>query len=177
MISLDKDQVNWMEHHNKVGDPKAILEAFFGHISRKTDLKDWSAYVRYFEDNISYWQAVYQYRSEITKIIFRFVPPNAFEGEHLAQRFYTAIQKQANNEILETTFKSEPGRMNPDAPLMRESAEIAEQGAGERELRGRRNRLLYSSGRGRQTDSVPEEEMPTIESPTFVKRVIARLFG
>lgn len=176
-LSLDKAQVIWMEERSSVGSPKAILEAFFDNLSRKTDLKDWEAFIRYFEDATGYWDAVRIYKQEITKVIFRFVPPNAFEGAEWAQRFYTEIQKEAGNEILEETFKSKPGRMNLEGPMMTASAEIAEKGAGERELRGAKNRSLYNSADGRVTANVPEPDMPTIENPGFVRRVLNRLFS
>jgi hypothetical protein len=177
VISLDKAQVIWMEDRTSVGSPKSILESFFSHLLRKTDLKDWEAYVRYFENDTGYWDAVFKYRQDIAKVIFRFVPPNAFEGEKWAQEFYTAIQKEAGNDILEETFKAKPGQMKLDGPLMKASAEIAEKGAGDRELRGAGNRLLYSSGDGKVTETVAEGDMPTKEQPAFIRRVIDRLFG
>lgn len=175
-ISLDKAQVIWMEHNQKVGSPKRILESFFEHLLRKTDLKDWAAYVRYFESEGDYWDAVRRYRNEITKIVFRYVPPNAFEGKKLAQQYHTAVQAEANNEVLEETFKSAPGKMNPESEMMKANAEIAEEGAGEKELRGPGNKLLYASGQGRRSEMVPEEDMPDAQNPSFVRRVIDRLF-
>jgi hypothetical protein len=177
VISLDQAQIIWMEDKQNVGGPKQILESFFIHLLRKTPLKDWSAHVRYFERTDDYWDVVRRCRQEITKVIFRFVPPNAFEGEELAQEFYTELQKEAQNEVLEQTIKGKPGKMNLEGPIMRASAEIAEQGAGERELRGPGNKLLYKSSEGRVTDRVPEDDMPTVQSPNFVRRVIDRLFG
>jgi len=177
IISLDKDQIVWMEDRQNVGSGKSILESFFVFISKKTALKDWEVFVRYFENKIDYWEAVERYKLDITKVIFRFVPPNAFEGKAWAQKFYTAIQQEAGNDVLEETFKGKPGKMKLDGPLMAASAEIAEEGAGERELRGLRNRVLYSSNeQGRVTASVPEEDMPTVESPAFLRRIIDRLF-
>ena len=176
-ISLDKAQIIWMEHNQKVGSPKRILESFFDHLLKKSDLKDWAAYVRYFESEGDYWAAVERYRSQITKIVFRYVPPNAFEGKKLAQQYHTAVQAEARNEVLEETFKSAPGKMNPESEMMRANAEIAEEGAGEKELRGSGNKLLYASGQGRRSETVPEEDMPDAQNPTFVRRVIDRLFG
>jgi len=177
VISFDKDQIIWMEDKSSVGSPKSILESLFEYLLRKTDLKDWEAYVRYFESSTGYWDAVSKFKQDIAKVTFRFVPPNAFEGAEWAQKFYTEIQKEAGNEILEETFKGKPGKMRLDGPMMTASADIAEQGAGDRELRGVRNHLLYSSSDGRVTENVAEEDMPTVEKPTFVKRVIGRLFG
>ena len=164
MISLDKAQVIWMEHNQSVGSPKSILESFFDHLLKKTYLKDWAAYIRYFETEGDYWDAVRKYRSEITKIVFRYVPPNAFEGKKLAQKYHTAVQAEANNEILEETFKSAPGKMNPESEMMMANAEIAEQGAGEKELGGVDGKLLYHSGQGRKTETVPEEDMPRVQT-------------
>lgn len=109
--------------------------------------------------------------------MLKFVPPNAFEGVEIAQQFYTEFQKEIDNDVLEQALKAKPGKMNLEGPMMRAAAEIAEQGGGERELRGPKNRLLYSSERGKVTDKIPEEDMPTVQSPGFVRRVISRLFG
>lgn len=176
VLSLDKDQVIWMEA-GAVGSPKSILEAFFSYLLKKTELNQWQGFIRYFETKEDYWAAVERYRNEITKIVFRYVPPNAFEGEELAQRYHTAVQQQAKNEILEETFKGQPGKMDPTAEMMRANAEIAEQGAGERELRGRGNKLLYTSGRGRVTDTVDDDQMPDLNQPSLIRQVILRLFN
>lgn len=175
-LSLDKAQIIWMEERSSVGSPKAILEAFFKDLTKRTELKDWDAFIRYFEDATGYWDAVRIYRDEITRVTFRFVPPNAFEGAEWAQRFYTEIQKEAGNEILEETFKGKPGQMNLEGPMMTASAEIAEKGAGERELRGLKNRSLYNSADGRVTETVAEPDMPTVENPSFLRRVLDQLF-
>lgn len=175
VLSLNKEQVVWMQVSG-VGSPKSVLESFFAHLSKKTDLKQWQAFVRYFETSGDYWQAVERHRHEITKIVFRYVPPNAFEGDKLAQVYHTAVQEQAKNEVLEETFKGKAGTMDPSSEMMAANAEIAEQGAGEKELRGRGNRLLYSSGKGRATDSVDDDQMPSPNQPTLIQQVILRLF-
>jgi hypothetical protein len=176
MMSLNKDQVAWMETNPRIGSPKRILESFFNHLLTKTDFNQWIAFVRYFETENDYWDVVAKHRHEIAKIVFRYVPPNAFEGKKKAQEYKTAVLEESNCDVLEETFKSAPGKMNPESETMRANSEIAEQGAGERELRGPKNKLLYSSGQGRVTDSVDDDDMPTVQSPAFVKRVIDRLF-
>lgn len=177
VISLDKAQVVWMENNSFVGDPKRVLESFFEHLLHKTELRDWRAFVRYFERSETYWEVVHRHRSEIRKVTFKFVPPNAFEGFESAQQFYTAIQKEANSRSLKEVFEAPPGKLRLDGPLMTASAEVAEQGAGEREIRGAKNEILYSSSQGRVTEKVPDEDMPTVQSQGFVRRVIGRLFG
>ena len=79
---------------------------------------------------------VRRHRHEITKATFKLVPPNALEGFEAAQRFYTAIQTEAGNAQLDATFKAKPGKLNLEGPMMTATAEVAEQGGGERELRG-----------------------------------------
>jgi hypothetical protein len=177
LISLSRDQVIWMEDKGSVGSPKPILESFFRHLLKKSDLKDWVAFVRYFERQETFWDAVEKNRHRITKVVLKFVPPNAYEGERMAQLFYTALQEEVDNDVLEQTLKSKPGKMNLDGPILRASAEIAEQGAGERELRGPKNELIYSSSQGKVAERVAEEEMPTTQSPGYVSRIIRRLFG
>lgn len=176
-LSLDSAQVVWMEHSQKVGSPKSILESFFTYLLKNTDLNEWISFVRYFEIESEYWDAVEKYRKEITKIVFRYVPPNAFEGKKLAQEYHKVVQEQCKNDILQETFTTAtPGKMDPGSEMMRENAEIAEQGAGEKELHVG-NKTVYTSGAGRLTETVPEEEMPTAQAPAFVRRVIDRLFG
>lgn len=177
VMSIAKDQTVWMEDRSEVGSPKPLIEAFFSHLLRKTPLKDWSAFVRYYERQEDFWQVVRDRRRDITKVILKFVPPNAYEGTKLAQEFYTAFQSEVDNDALEQTLKAKPGKMNLEGPMMHAAAEIAEQGAGERELRGPKNEILYSSERGRVTQKVDEGDMPTPQSPNFVGRIIFRLFG
>lgn len=177
VMSLDKAQVAWMEDKGAVGTPKRILEAYFDYLITRTELKDWRAFVRYFENDKDYWTVVRERKRDITRIIFRYVPPNAFDGKKLAQEYHKEVQRQAKAREVEETFKGDPGTMDPESEMMRENAEIAEQGAGEREVRGRKGEVLYKSAEGRVTDNVPEEDMPTVDQPTFVRRIIGRLFG
>jgi hypothetical protein len=177
VMAVNEGQIVWMEERSEVGSPKAILEAFFKHLIRKTDLKNYVAFVRYFERQQDFWEVVQTKRQEITKVTLKFVPPNAFEGKELAQEFYTALQREVDNDSLEQTLKAAAGKMKLDGPIMHAAADIAEQGAGEREIRGVNNRVLYSSAQGKVTDKIPEDDMPTPQSPGFVRRVISRLFG
>ncbi|GLK50856.1 hypothetical protein GCM10017621_03640 [Maricaulis virginensis] len=176
ILSMDRDQIVWMEHNRAVGSPRSVLEAFFGGLDVNGPLSDWQAFVRHFENPESYWEAVERHRSRIAKVTFRFVPPNAFEGDALAQKFYTAIQNEAQNETLEETFKAPPGKLKLDGPMMKASAEVAEKGAGEKELYAEKGRILYSSKNGRIVEEVPEEDMPDVQNPSFLNRVISRLF-
>ncbi len=176
LLSLDKAQIIWMEDRQTVGSPKGVIEAFFRHLMRKTDLKDWIAFVRYFEKKETFWNAVRNNKYRISKVVFRFVPPNAFEGVEAAQQFITGIQKEVDNDVFEQVLKGRPGKMKLDGSIFRATAEIAEQGAGERELRGPKNELIYSSREGRVIAKVEEGDMPTADSPAFVSRIINRLF-
>ena len=174
IISLERDQVVWFES-DKVGTSKTVLEYFFEHIKSKTDLKDWDAFVRYFDSDTDYWTTIREHRREITKIVFRYVPPNAFEGKKLAQQYHTAVQAEARNQTLEETFTAAPGRMNPEGEMMSANAEMAAEGAGEREVWAGRKKL-HGDGRTRVSESVDDEDMPTPQQPTFIRRVIDRLF-
>lgn len=177
VMKIDEHQVMWMQENPYVGSPKRILESYFDHLSKKTSLNYWKAFVRYFETKDDYWAAVEQHRHEITQIIFRYVPPNAFEGKKLAQEYKTAVMKQSHTEVLEERFKSAPGKMDPTSEMMQANAEIAEEGAGEKELRGANNRILYTSEQGRATETVADEDMPDASHTSFISRVIAKLFG
>lgn len=176
LMAVNEGQVVWMQS-SEVGSPKAILEAYFKHLICKSPLKNYVAFVRYFERQQDFWEVVRAKRQEISKVVLRFVPPNAYEGAALAQVFYTALQSEVDNDQLEQTLKAKPGKMNLEGPIMHAAAEIAEQGAGERELRGAKGEVLYSSAQGKVTDKVSEDDMPTVQSPGFVGRVISRLFG
>lgn len=176
VLSLDKAQVAWMEEKGQVGAPKSVLESFFEYLSKRTELKDWEVFVRHFERPEDYWTVIRQHRADITRITFRYVPPNAFGGRKLAQLYHKAVQEESRAPIVEETFKGPPGKINAESEMMQENAEMAEQGAGEREVRGRGNKLLYASRQGKVVETVPEEEMPTVQSPSFVRRVIQLLY-
>ena len=44
-------------------------------------------------------------------------------------------------------------------------------------LRGPGNKVLYKSGEGRVSDTVADEDMPDAQHPSFLQRVITRLFS
>jgi hypothetical protein len=106
IMAIDEGQVVWMEERSEVGSPKAILEAFFKHLIRKTDLKNYVAFVRYFERQQDFWDVVKTKRQEITKVTLKFVPPNAYEGKKKGAGILHGVPKGSGQRHLGTDGQS-----------------------------------------------------------------------
>lgn len=179
VLDLRSDsQIAWVERNHKVGSPRPLLEAFFSYLSRREGFSDWKAYIEYIDKEEEYWSVVREHRGEITSISFTFIPPNALEAFDMVSDFIRSAKEESNPDTLTHTYKGEAGQMNPEGEIMEASAKIAMDGGGAAEVRSG-HELLYSSrlNRSRTTEHVDDEEMPTPQKPTFVRRVIDRLFG
>ena len=177
VLSLEKSQVAWVQSNAKVGSAKPLLESFFEFLVKRTDVNDWQVFVRYMEKEDEYWSIISERRSEIAHIQFTFIPPNALGADDSIYELIKAIQSEANPEVQQHTYKASPGQMNPETPHLEASAKIAFAGGGEAEVRDANRKILYKSGQRRITDEIDDEDMPTPEQPSFVRRVISKLFN
>lgn len=177
ILSIEKDQIGWMENNGRLGAPRHIVESFFSHLTAKTDINDWRAVAHYMDSHGEYFAVVRERRAEIATLKFTFVPPNALGADDLVANFVKLVDGQAHPETQQHTYRAPPGKMDPEAPVMDASAKIAMAGGGEAEVKDGAGKVLYSSSRARTVEVVDDNELPTLEKPTFVRRVILRLFG
>lgn len=179
ILSLSKDQTAWMQFNRKLGSTKSILESFFDYLSKKFAVSAWDVYVRYFEDEREYFDVIRSRKAEIAKITFTFVPPNALSADDEVYNLIKAVHQEAHPDLQQHVYKAAPGKMNPDTEHMNASARIAMGGGGEADVRDKRNRVLFSTGQGKVTCDVPDDDLPT-PSPAhapFMRRVRDWLFG
>lgn len=175
-ISLAKDQLVWAQYNNKVGSTRSLLESYFSFLSEKTDVADWKVYVEYLHDEREYWTVIDEKVSEIAKITFNFIPPNALSADDEIYNLIKAVKQEANPDIQQHVYKAEPGKMKPNTEHMNASARIAMAGGGDADVRDRSGRVLYSSAHARVTREVPEDEMPTPDNVPLIQRVRDWLF-
>lgn len=178
VVALDKKQHIWVEKNKNVAEPKPLLEAFFKHIVKKTDVNDYNAQLLYVDEKWEYWRVIKERKREITSIAFTFIPPNPLGHDDEIYELVTKISEQGHPDTQEHIYKSRPGKMDPESPYLAASARVAMAGGGEAEVKSGK-RVLYSSksDKARTIEEVPEEDMPTPDHPSFIKRVIARLFS
>ncbi|PTW44706.1 hypothetical protein C8J25_109136 [Sphingomonas faeni] len=175
-ISLAKDQLVWAQYNHKVGSTRSLLESYFSYLSDKTDVSDWQVYVEYLHDEREYWTVIDEKVSEIAKITFTFIPPNALSADDEIYNLIKAVKQEANPDIQQHVYKAEPGKMKPNTEHMNASARIAMAGGGDADVRDRGGRVLYSSAHARVTREVPADEMPTPDNAPLIQRVRDWLF-
>lgn len=177
VMSIEKDQICWMQHNPKLGTPKAILKYFFEHLASKTDLREWRPEARYMDTKGEYFTALKLHESRIAFARFTFLPPNALGGDDKVRAFVKEIQAEAHPHSQSHTYRGPPGSMNMRSDLMEASARVAMEGGGDAELKDAQGKYLYRSDGARTVEDIPEEDLPTPENNAFIKRVIMRLFG
>lgn len=177
VLSVSKDQILWIQKNSRLGSTKTLLESFFKFITEKTDINDWMVFVEYIHDEKEYFSVIRERRSDISKITFTFIPPNALSADDEVYNFIKAVYNEAGPDIQQHVYKAEPGKMSPDTEHMNASARVALAGGGDAEVRDRSGRVLYTSSKGRVTKDIPQEELPTPENASFVRRVRDWLFG
>lgn len=176
VLNLGTDsQVAWMEVNPDVGSPKAVLEAFFRRLSREGSFGEWKPLVRYMDTEREYWAAVQAHRDRITALSFTFIPPNALNMRQRVADFVKIADEQGHPDTQTHLYRSTPGQMDPESEVLAASADIAMEGGGEAEIKVGKKKVYTSKG-SRTVRDVDADEMPTPEQPTFLKRVIARLW-
>lgn len=177
IVDVSKDQISWVQINQKLGSSKLLLESFLTHLLKKSDINDWKPYVEYIDNVADYWTVIREKQDRIAKITFTFVPPNALSASDRVYQFVKDVNLEAHPDVQQHVYRSEPGGMKPDTPIMTASAEIAMAGGGDAEVRDERRRILYSSARSRVIDEVLDDDLPTPAHPSFMRRVIDRLFS
>lgn len=171
----DQIQVAWMEYNPDVGSPKAVVEAFFKRLTRNSSFGEWTPIVKYMDSEGEYWAAVRNHRDRITSLSFTFLPPNALHMRQKVADFVKLASEQGHPNTQTHTYQSDPGQMDPESEIMAASADIALEGGGEAEIKVGKKKV-YSSKNTKTVRGVDAAEMPTPTEPTFIKRVIARLW-
>ena len=171
-----KSQIAWMERNARVGSPKSLLEDFFLYLLQTTKYNDWRAYVEYLTREDQYWSVISQFRREITRLSFTFVPPNALEAHDRVMEFLRVVEKESGPDTTTHTYNSDPGKMNPEGETLKASANIAMEGGGTAEVRAG-SRTVYRSRTARIMEDLDSDSLPTPSQPSLVSQVISRLFG
>jgi hypothetical protein len=178
LLSLSKDQIAWAQQNKRLGSNKALFDSFFTHVTTKTAIRDWKAYVEYLRDESEYWSVINKRRADIAKITFTFLPPNALSADSRIYNLVKIVHGEAHPDIQQHVYRARPGKMNPDTETMNASARIAMEGGGEADVRSENNRPIYNSRTAKKiTRDVPDDELPNADNPAFVKRARDWLFG
>lgn len=178
IVSLSKSQIAWAQENKQLGANKALFDSFFNYVTTKTAIRDWKVYVEYLRDEQEYWSVIRRRKSDIAKITFTFLPPNALSADSRIYDLVKIVHGEAHPDLQQHVYKATPGKMEPDTETMNASARIAMEGGGEADIRAKGDRPIYSSRTAKKiTRDVPDEELPNAENPAFVKRVRDWLFG
>lgn len=177
VIDLAGDsQIAMMEEKQVVGSPKAILDSFFLYLRRSDGFRDYQPHVKYIVKEETYWSTVEQYRGRITQISFTFIPPNALNSTQKVMEFIREASKDANSDLLKHQYENKAGRLNPRAPILEGSVDVALKGGGEALVKSGR-KIIFSSSSSRQTSDVPNSEVPkSVEEASSIPYFIRKFF-
>jgi hypothetical protein len=175
----DDSQVAVMEHKNSVGSPKPIIAAFLYAVRRADGFGDYDPHVRYLSNEETYWSVVEEYKGRITQLDFTFIPPNALKSQQTVAEFIKQASQNANSDYLEHKYRSKAGKLNPKAPIVAGSVDVALKGGGEAVVKSGK-KVIFSSSKSKMTTDVPTEDVPTSAEetrllPGFIRRWFAGL--
>lgn len=176
VLSVEKDQIAWVQHNKRIGSPRSLLEQMFSFLAEKTDLREWHANVRFMDSKGEYFEVLAKRSREVAVAKFTFLPPNALGGDDKVREFVKTMDRQGHPQSQTHIYKGPPGTMDLHSEMMEASARVAMEGGGDAELRNRDNKVIYHSAGARTEEDIPNDDLPTPENPGFVKRVIMRLF-
>lgn len=176
MDITDDSQIVWMQENKSVGSPKAILEAFFDNLPKNGPLGQYRATIGYMDSERTYWDVIEKYEDKITKLTFKFIKPNMLKGKKRIDDFNKAVFEGGADTTEHIHSTKNPGQLKPKSDILKSSAEIAQEGAGEAEVFVGAKKV-WSSSKDYTTEVVSEEIMPTVEDSGFVRVVIDKLFG
>jgi len=176
VMNLAQDsQVGWLELNREFPATKSILESFFRHLSRNSSFGEWIVHVKYMDSEGQYWKAVEAHKPFITQLRFVFIPPNALRIRQRVADFVKLANEQGHPDTQEHVYRAPPGQMEPESEVLAASANIAMEGGGEAKIYTGRKKV-YDSDDERTRMEVDEGDMPTPANPSFLRRVIQRLF-
>lgn len=173
----DNSQIAVMEHKNDVGSPRSVLTAFLNAVKRIDGFRDYEPHVRFISTEETYWSVIDEYRGQITEIGFIFIPPNALKSEETVAEFIKQASHQAHSDTLEHKYHNKNGKLNPRAPIISGSVNVALQGGGEAVVRSGK-KVIFRSSESKKTTDVPTEEVPkSAEESSLLRGFINRWFN
>jgi len=175
MDVTENSQICWMQIQSEVGSPKSILESFFSHISKNSSFGEWKPIVKYMDSEGVYWDVIRRYKASLTKLEFTFIPPNALNLRDTVASFTKLADQQIGPDTQTHTYKGSPGQMDPESDLAEASANIAMEGGGETKAFAGRKKV-YDSNDDRTREEIDDENLPTPQNHSFIRRVIGLLW-
>lgn len=175
-VDLDADkQTAVVQQNGRVGDPRALLESFFASQPVRGIARDYQIHVKHLSSERGYYEAAKEYKGEITKVIFTFIPPNALKSEEKIWAFIEEASREAGSESLRHEYDSPHGNLDPTADLLAGSEKVAAAGGGETIMRSGRKTIFNSVSHKIKT-YVSSMDMPESWNKLQIESFINYLF-
>ena len=157
-----------------IASPKRLVRALFDRIESSSPAIEYEAFIEYVSDPQEFWKAVDEYRGQLTRLEFTFVPPNALGLEEKIKAIVEAA-KGVGSEKTKFTHTNREGGLDPkEGEYVKAALKATSEGAGSVALKAGR-RTVFSSEKNRRKVDVPSEEIPVQRDDAAIKKLVERL--
>ena len=163
------------QHHAHVGKPLPIAESLVMHINRINPISGWLMEINPITEKQSFWDAVSQHGSEITRAEFTFVTPNIFGFHTTLNDDLRRMREQHNASSVTEVLQNPKGNLDLKGENIEGAVEYITEGGGQSKLKAGSDTVYDSTHEGKVME-VDEDEPLAKEKHSTWKRITSKLF-
>ena len=164
-----------MQHRGDVGKPLSILSSLVKHINDTNADSGWELSVNAITERSTFWEAVEQYKGQITRAEFHYVTPNVLGIRSKINERLKGYKDDENANQVTVVLQNEGGNLKLDSQEVKDAVEYTSEGGGSTKLKAGAQKV-YDSRDDEKAATVETDDQLALEKDTSRKTIIERLF-
>jgi len=164
-----------MQHRGDVGKPLSILSSLVKHINEKNRDSGWELSVNAITERSTFWEAVEQYKGQITRAEFHYVTPNVLGIRTKINKRLKGYKNDENANQVTVVLENEKGNLELDSQEVKDAVEYISEGGGSTKLKAG-GQKVYDSQDDEKAITVETDDQLALEQTAARKTIIERLF-
>lgn len=164
-----------MQHRGDVGKPLSILSSLVKHINDTNVDSGWELSVNAITERSTFWEAVAQYKGQITRAEFHYVTPNVLGIRSKINKRLKGYKDDENANQVTVVLENEKGNLKLDSQEVKDAVEYTSEGGGSTKLKAG-GQKVYDSQDDEKAVTVETDDQLALEQDTSRKAIIERLF-
>lgn len=164
-----------MQGRPEVGRPLSILSSLIKHINAANPDSGWLLSVNAITERTTFWEAVEEYKGQITRAEFHYVTPNVLGLRSKINKRLKGYKTDENANHVTVVLENEKGDLVLDSQEVKDAVEYTSEGGGSTKLKVGANKV-YDSQDDEKAVTVETDDQFALEEPKARENIIMRLF-
>lgn len=164
-----------VQHRGDVGKPLSILNSLIKHINDTNADSGWELSVNAITERTTFWEAVEQYKGQITRAEFHYVTPNVLGLRTKINKRLKGYKTDENANEVTVVLENSKGNLKLDSQEVKDAVEYTSEGGGSTKLKAG-SQKVYDSQDDEKAITVETDDQLALEQPAARKTIIERIF-